>query len=152
MTYEEKKAAEHAADLAKPFLQRQEWRKDHMYRGWMLEPVIQEPQEQADEEPAPNYLETDRDDQIMVHPVTGVDERTEENRRHFLAEYRQDHYLWKMGFDNLREYCAWAAGKTKEQIHDYEASHGCVDLDKELDAPEEDGYQFWTRIKGCKAQ
>jgi hypothetical protein len=40
MTYEEQKAAERAADLAKPFLQRQEFRKDHMYRGWMLEPVI----------------------------------------------------------------------------------------------------------------
>jgi hypothetical protein len=40
MTYEEKRAADFAADLAKPFLQRQEWRKDHMYRGWMLEPVI----------------------------------------------------------------------------------------------------------------
>jgi hypothetical protein len=40
MTYEEKRAAERAADLEKPFLQRQEFRKDHMYRGWMLEPVI----------------------------------------------------------------------------------------------------------------
>src|ERR1035441_2261821 len=40
MTYEEQKAAERAADLAKPFLQRQEFRKDNMYRGWMLEPVI----------------------------------------------------------------------------------------------------------------
>jgi hypothetical protein len=40
MTYEEKRAAELAADLAKPFLQPQEWRKDHKYRPLLLEPVI----------------------------------------------------------------------------------------------------------------
>ena len=40
MTYEEKKAAERAADLAKPFLQRQECRNDQQYRPLLLEPVI----------------------------------------------------------------------------------------------------------------
>ena len=40
MTHEEKKAAERAADLAKPFLQRQECRNDQQYRPLLLEPVI----------------------------------------------------------------------------------------------------------------
>jgi hypothetical protein len=40
MTYEEKRAAERAADLAKPLLQRQECRKDQQHRPLLLEPVI----------------------------------------------------------------------------------------------------------------
>lgn len=39
--YEKKKAAERAADLAKPFPERLGWRKDHMYKGWVLEPVVE---------------------------------------------------------------------------------------------------------------
>ena len=40
MTYEEQRAVEHSADLAKPFLRLQECRKDHKYRPLLLEPVI----------------------------------------------------------------------------------------------------------------
>ena len=39
MTNQEERAAERAADLVTPLLQRQEWRQARKYRAWLLEPV-----------------------------------------------------------------------------------------------------------------
>ena len=40
-TYEEKRAAERTAELARPFLERKGWRKARTYQGWTSEPVVE---------------------------------------------------------------------------------------------------------------